>query len=135
MNWVKLKAYEDGEFALNEILNRFEADVEEANRLPERVIAFRTFSVARDGDYCANIRRHSQHGWRTMLTLWVAEDNTVYCKGGSETIEAPIRAVPNEETGEVKWLLDNHLPDDQKQPIPLWQLSRSLLGRYVFEFK
>ena len=71
-----------------------------------------------------------------MLTLWVAEDDTAYCKGGSETIEAPIRAVPNEETGEVKWLLDDHLADeDEKQSIPLWQLSRPLLGRYVFEFK
>lgn len=135
VNWVKLKAYEDGAFVLRVILERFESDVAEVNQLPERVRAFRTFSVHRTGDYHATISRESHNGRNTMLTLQVGDD-AVLLTGGPESIPAPIRAVHIEETGEVQWLLDNHLvADDEKRPVPLWQLSRSLLGRYVFEFK
>ena len=136
MNWVKLKAYKDGAFALGVILERFEEDVREANRLPKRVRACRTFRVHRDGDHGATISRESHNGKKTMLTLEVGDDDAVLCTGDSRSLTQPIRAVPNEETGEVLWLLDNHLvADDKKQPIPLWELSRMLLGSCVFEFK
>ena len=126
MNWVKLKAYGNGAFALKAILDRFEADVEEANRLPEQIRAQRTFSMDRDGARDAKIKRDSgADGIRTMLTLYAIED-AVFCESQG-TLRVPIRAVP-QDTGEVKWSLDD------AAPIPLWELSRMLLGRYVFEF-
>ena len=129
MDWVGLKSYENGAFALGKILDRFEADVARANELPENLRAGRTFRVVRDGDNRAIVKRDSgSNGIRTMLTLWVAEDETVYCQAGPETIAAPIRPVPQGDTGKVKWSIGDGAP------VALWSLSRSFLGRYVFEF-
>ena len=129
MDWVGMKSYENGAFALGKILDRFEADVAKANDLPENIRAGRTFRVVRDGDHSAVVERDSgTNGIRSMLTLWVAEGETVHCRGGPETIGAPIRPVPQEDTGKVKWRIGD------SEPVSLWQLSRTLLGRYVFEF-
>ena len=125
MNWVKLKAYRDGGFALNAILDRFEADVDEANALPESIRGLRTFHVHRDGPSAVVRRDSGDDGIRTMLTLQ-AEADHVFCTA-PDKIGAQIRAVPC-DSGEVNWALGDG------EPIPLWELSRELLGRYVFEF-
>lgn len=129
MDWVKLKAYEDGAFALRVMLERFEEDVREANALPVRVRKGRNFWMDREGDHGARIGRESHNGKATLLTLEVGDDDIVWCTGGPRSLTQPIRAVPNEETGEVRWLIDNPLlSEGERQPMPLWQLSRRLLG-------
>lgn len=128
MNWVKLKSYEDGAFALGEILNRFESDVAEANRLPEWIRRGRTFGINRDGEYHASIYRESQEGRSVRLALRADMDAVSFQSQVNRTLDVPIRAVPDPVTGEVRWCVDD------LEPVPLWELSRNLLGRYVFEF-
>lgn len=126
MDWVGLKMYEDGVFVLKKILDRMESDVKKMNRLPDYMRKDRTFRLIRDRDHRAIIKReHEVNGTRTMLTLWVADGERVLCEAGPDSAPTQIHPVLLEDSGKVKWRIGGG------DMTPLWQLSQSLLDRYV----
>ena len=143
-NWVKARAYGDGQFLLEKLYSRIASDVFEANRLPDSVTPQAAFSCEYNPENIVpdpgldperasvvTVNRDNGESVRTLI-LWAKHDRVIVDGPNQPILE--VIAKGHTPTGSAKWAIIRRDGVDQTpvEWLDPWEISEALLSRFLF---
>ena len=144
-NWVRARAYGDGQFLLEKLYSRIASDVREADKLPESMTPGRAFSCELDPEDVAPLsdsldpERASRFsvdcddGYEVRRLIFWAKRDCVGIGEGQPILEVAAKGCA--ATGIAKWAIFRRhgAPVEPVEWVELWRLSEILLSGFLFK--
>ena len=134
MNWVKARAYDNGQFLLERLLSQVASDIHEANRLPADARRHRRFHIERQAErfsvYC------SAAGDTFDIATFSAQSKRVYVTGvlHGDHYAWMLSAQWDASAMEERWHVRPALGQgDFDQPRSISEACREILERLMFD--
>ena len=129
MSWVKARAYSSPQFVLNRLLVQVEADLEDANQLPEDVRSGVTFTVRRKPNGATVEIAFNDSESVEVVRFGTAQGSHVIAIGITQghTTRSNITARWDMESGSEQWFFD-----DQESPRTISEVTQAVLEPFLF---